>query len=205
MKFKVAFSLIFVMVLLSVFLVGGVVGSRQGNLSGNLLRLHIVGNTDSSSDQELKLLVRDSILTEYKHIFARAQTALDAISYAQSSAVDMQKTAENTLRKHGCFAPVSVRVEETHFPTKNYGSVSLPAGKYAAVNVRIGKAAGENWWCVLYPPLCLTQGTVNADQESLRILKKALSPEEFALLTRPDKVTFRMKFKIMELFGKIFS
>lgn len=202
---KVVFSLFFISILLSVFLLSGYIGSRQGNLSANVLRLHILGNTNNSSDQELKLLVRDSILTEYNHIFAQAKNTGDAIRRAQSALTNIQKTAEETLRKHGCSAPVSAQVEETFFPTKHYGSVSLPAGNYAALNIRIGKAAGENWWCVLYPPLCLTEGTVTADQESLRILKENLSHQDFALLTQPDKVTFRVKFKLLELFGNIFS
>lgn len=202
---KIVFSLILTLLFFAVLLLGSYGGHCHGKLSSKVLRLHIIGNTDTARDQELKLLVRDSILKDYRHLFTRAEDSGDAIHLAQSSAVQMQATAEETLKRHGCLAPVSVRVEETIFPTKHYGSVSLPAGKYAAVNICIGKASGENWWCVLYPPLCLTEGTVTADQESLKILKKNLTPAEYAILTQPDKVTIRMKFRILEILGKIFS
>ncbi len=202
---KTLFSLLLVSIFLSVLVLSSISGYRQGTLSGNVLRLHILGSTDSDSDQKLKLLVRDSILREYRDLFAQAENAEDAAIRATSVISSIEETAKQTLSLQGCTAPVSVRVEETSFPTKNYGAVSLPAGKYTAVNVRIGKAAGKNWWCVLYPPLCLTEGSVGADAETIALLKETLPPEEYALLTQPDKITFRMKFKILELFGKIFS
>ncbi len=202
---KVCFPLLLICVFLSVLVVSSMSGYRQGTLAGNLLRLHIVGNTDSDSDQKLKLLVRDRILREYRDLFAKADNAEDAAARAEAVTSSMEEAARQTLKRHGCTAPVTVQVEETSFPTKTYGSVSLPAGKYTAVNVRIGKAAGRNWWCVLYPPLCLTEGSVRADEETIALLKETLPPEEYALLTQPDKVTFRMKFKILELLGKIFS
>lgn len=205
MRKKVFFSFALITLFFFILFLGVYGGYSHGKLSSKVLRLHIIGNTDTHTDQELKILVRDSILKEYNHLFSHADNSNEAIARAQSSSAKMKATAERTLKKHGCYAPVSVRVEETVFPTKRYGSLSLPAGKYAAVNIRIGKAAGKNWWCVLYPPLCLTEGTVEADQESLKILKQNLSPEDFALLTQPDKISFRMKFKLLELLGDFFS
>ncbi len=200
------FSLLLpILLLLSIFCLGSVAKRDQKAISKQVLRLHIVGNTNSEVDQNLKLLVRDSILTKHKTVFAEADNRSDAILCAKQSIPQIKNTAEQTLQKHGCFAPVTVQVEETTFPTKHYGSVSLPAGRYTAVNVRIGNADGENWWCVLYPPLCLTEGTLNADEQTLQLLQSSLSPAEYSLITQPKKITFRMKFRILELLEKFFS
>ncbi len=202
---KFLFSLLILIILLGTLLVSGTAGYHQGALSDNILRLHILGNTNSDADQKLKLMVRDRILMEYRDVFAHATNQKDAILRTEKALPKMQKTAENVLRQQGCSQPVSVQMKETSFPTKQYGSVTLPAGKYTAVNICIGKAAGNNWWCVLYPPLCLTEGTVHAEEETLAILKRELSPSDYALLTQSDNISFRMKFKILELLGKIFS
>ncbi len=202
---KIFFSTLLCGIFLGSLLLGGYAGQEQGALSGGVLRLHIVGSTNTEADQTLKLLVRDSILNEHGHLFAHAQNAHDAAIRAQLATAAMADTAEKILRKNGCPAPVSAKVEQTSFPTKSYGKVRLPAGSYTAVNIRIGSATGKNWWCVLYPPLCLTEGSVKADEKTLAILRKELSPSEYALVTQPEKISFHLKFRLLELFGKIFS
>ena len=97
---------------------------------------------------------------------------------------------------------VKLQVGDCRFPTKDYGGVRLPAGCYTAVNIKIGAAAGRNWWCVMYPPLCLTGGSVKADEETLSLLQKELTAEEYALITETEEVNVKMKFKLAEMLGK---
>ena len=202
---KILIPVLLTGLILGILLLGGHAREEQKSIAGNVLRLHIIGNTNTDTDQTLKLLVRDSIIKKHQNLFADAINAQDATIRASLAVSAMADTAEKTLRKHGCLAPVTVRVEKTAFPTKKYGNVHLPAGTYTAVNVRIGNASGKNWWCVLYPPLCLTEGALKADEQTLHLLQKELSAEEYALVTQPDKITFRMKFRILELLGELFS
>lgn len=202
---KFLFSALLTGLFLGVLFLGGYAVKEQASIAGSVLRLHIIGNTNTDIDQALKLLVRDSILKEHRNLFANATSAQDAAIKASLAAFSIADTAEKTLQQHGCLAPVTVRVEETSFPTKEYGNVRLPAGTYTAVNVRLGSSTGKNWWCVLYPPLCLTEGSLKADDETLAMLQKELSPNEYAMITQPEKITFRMKFRILELLGEIFG
>ena len=171
----------------------------RAEISQGVLRLHILANSDTDMDQQLKLQVRDRILQDYGSLFRDCQNAESAAKRARTTAVRISKTAERELRRRGSLYPVTVQVEKAAFPTKCYGGVRLPAGSYLAVNVRIGAAAGHNWWCVLYPPLCLTDGTVKADADTLAVLRRELSAEEYALITQTETINVKMKFRILEI------
>ncbi len=190
-------------------LVGVVIGSwavdTQREIAGGVLRLHILAHSDDAIDQELKMKVRDRILKECGYLFRDAQNALDAGERATRACDKIKRVAEKELRCQGVLYPVTVAVEETGFPTKDYGGIRLPAGRYQALNVRIGSATGQNWWCVLYPPLCLTGGAVKAEAETLDLLRNALSAEEYALVTQTEEMHIRTKFYLIEHLGKYFS
>ncbi len=190
-------------------LVGVIIGSwavhTQREIAGGVLRLHILANSDDAMDQELKLNVRDRILTECGHLFRDAKNVQDAGERATNACKKIKTVAEKELRRQGVLYPVTVAVEETTFPTKDYGGVHLPAGRYQALTIRIGSATGQNWWCVLYPPLCLTGGAVKADAETLDLLRQELSAEEYALVTQTEEIHIRTKFYILEHLGKYFS
>ena len=119
------------------------------------LRLHILANSDSEADQALKLAVRDAILAEAGGLFAAGQTKQEALNAARQSLPLLRAIAEETLRAHGCTDTVSVRLEELYFDTREYEDFTLPAGRYDAVRIEIGAHEGKNWFCVLFPPLCL--------------------------------------------------
>lgn len=176
----------------------------QRDVAGHVLRLHILANSDEDADQLLKQKVRDRILKEYAPVFDACEGAADAADAAAALSFRIARTAQQELRRNGALYPVSVKVEAADFPTKRYGAVRLPAGRYTALNVRIGSAKGHNWWCVLYPPLCLTDGTVEADEETLNTLKKELSAEEYALLTNTEDIRVTVKFRILEILGRYF-
>jgi stage II sporulation protein R len=198
---------IFVLFILAVL--GGVffcanTEEMQKSVAENVLRLHVVANSDSDYDQKVKLQVRNRILKDCGYLFQDCQTSRQSAQVARQQAIKIRKAAEEELRKNGVLQPVSVRVEDWRFPTKEYGAVRLPAGEYTALNVRIGTAQGRNWWCVLYPPLCLTGDAVKADEETLEQLRQTLTAEEYAWVTSADEIQVNVKFKLLELLEQWF-
>lgn len=171
------------------------------DLSGGLLRLHILANSDSEADQALKLAVRDRIIAETSELFKNAENADDAAKIAEENAELIKNIATSEISEHGYNYPVSVSLENTHFPTKEYGSITLPNGEYRALRVLIGSASGKNWWCVMYPPLCFTNGVAEISDASCEKLKDAVSEDEYALITS-DEPQVKIKFKIVEIFSK---
>ena len=124
-------------------------------IRSDTLRLHIIANSDEEADQTLKLKVRDRILSETGELFAEVSGKSEAKALAQYSADDIQSVAEKVIAEEGFSYPVSVEVTKTWFETRSYDGFTLPAGDYDAVRVIIGEGEGHNWWCVLYPQLCV--------------------------------------------------
>lgn len=122
----------------------------------NLLRLHVIAHSNTPRDQDLKLVVRDAILAEAKGLFADVQDKAEAQNLVEKSKRKIQEIAQDTIYAAGFSYPVQVQVGYYPFPERTYGAISLPEGYYDAVRVEIGEARGENWWCVLFPPLCLS-------------------------------------------------
>lgn len=117
------------------------------------LRLHIRAESDSVADQSAKLHVRDAVLA-YLDAACPAETKADALTWAAQHLFELQLTARHALAKLGIRTPVRVQLVNMYFPTRRYGSGTLPAGRYDAVRIELGTGAGRNWWCVLYPGLC---------------------------------------------------
>ena len=201
---KIVFVLAIILLLASVVL-GSWAIHTQREIAGGVLRLHILANSDCAIDQNLKISVRDKILEECGYLFQDITNAEKATKRAENACGRIKKVAERELRRKGFLYPVTVGVEETRFPTKDYGGVRLPAGRYRALNVRIGSATGQNWWCVLYPPLCLMEGSVKTDDKTLDLLRKELSAEEYALVTQTEELHIRTKFYFLETIGKYLS
>ncbi len=197
---------LFILLILTFSLLITYAKSTVQNISNSVLRLHIVANSNSSTDQELKIAVRDKVLSETSHIFQNTHSADEAKALAKKHSALIQKTAEDEINRLGFDYPVNVSVTECAFPTKVYGDISLPCGKYNAVKIEIGKAKGENWWCVMYPPLCFTEGTISVPDETKAKLRDTLSKEEFSLVTNTQSgaIPFEMRFKIIEIFQKYF-
>ncbi len=126
-----------------------------GEVRADTLRLHILANSDSEADQALKLAVRDAILAQAGELFDGGSTKREAMDTAERSLPALRRIALETLRAHGCMDDVAVRLENMYFDTREYDSFTLPAGRYDAVRVEIGAHAGKNWFCVLFPPLCV--------------------------------------------------
>lgn len=177
--------------------------STGSNIANAVVRLHVIANSNSDFDQSLKLKVRDRLLAEASDILGTSSSATDALSIANSNSGLIQEIAETEIHRLGFDYPVNVSVGEYPFPTKVYGDIALPSGKYNAVKVEIGEAAGENWWCVMYPPLCFTDGVV-ATESTKKQLKDNLSSADYTLITQTDSVPVEVRFRIVEIFQNLF-
>ncbi len=173
------------------------------HLSDSVFRLHIIANSDSIEDQNLKYKVRDAEIAYLSSISKDNNSKEEVISIVKENLDKFQEIAEKVVKENGYSYKVSVKVNEFYFPTKNYGDISLPAGTYDALRIELGSATGQNWWCVMFPPLCfvdVSSGIV--PEESKEVLESNLSEEEFAIISKEnEEVTF--KFKLLEFFNNI--
>ena len=169
------------------------------DISDNVFRLHVIANSDSKEDQNLKYIVRDNVLDYVAQISTTASSKEDIINILQNHLTEIEAIALDTIRKNGFDYSVCVEIGNFAFPTKKYGDISLPAGFYDALRVEIGSASGQNWWCVMFPPLCfvdVTSGIV--PEESKELLQSNLSEEEYNLISE-ESTDVKVKFKIVEV------
>ena len=172
------------------------------NLTENVFRLHILANSDSNEDQELKLQVRDEIIKYIKTLTSDCKTKNEVISIVSSNLDKLVQIAKKTITQNGYNYDVTVELGNFYFPTKYYGNVSMPAGNYDAIRIKIGKAEGKNWWCSLFPSLCITDVSNGIiDKNAEKTLKSNLNSEEYTLITSNNQ-DVKFKFKLIELFNK---
>ncbi len=168
-------------------------GRQLDKLRGSVLRLHILAESDSEHDQNLKLKVRDGLLES--GIFETAETLEEAEAIAAESLDEIEEKAEDILRKNGCNLPVSAELADVVFDERVYGDITMPAGEYRALRVKIGSAQGKNWWCVMYPPLCLpaacTVGEKSDEVEKSDEAEEYFTDEEKDILHHPKKYEIR--------------
>lgn len=161
-----------------------------------VLRLHILANSDSKIDQEVKLKVRDAVLKEGKDIFEGRTTAKDAETVLKKETKRLEAVADAVLLENGFSYTSKVEVGKSFFNTRSYeDTVTLPAGEYTAVRILLGEAKGHNWWCVMFPPLCLPAAKGDVKMEDV------LNEKEENLVESNPK--YEMRFKIVEIFEKI--
>lgn len=201
---KIKYFLILLLLLLAFTFVSihSYASTISQDLSNNFFRLHIIANSNSDEDQELKLKVRDNIINYMNTLTYSGLSKQEAISLTSENLEVFQEIAKNTIKSNGFDYPVSIEIGNFYFPTKFYGNISLPSGYYDALKIQIGKAEGQNWWCSLFPPLCfvdISSGII--DEQSEEDLKNNLSEEEFEIITN-DSETIRLKFKIVEVFSQ---
>ena len=157
--------------------------------------MHILANSDSEYDQQIKLAVRDRLLSECGELFAETESIDIAIAQAKENLPALQAVAEATLADYGCDYAVTVEVAPSDFSTRHYGDVTLPAGKYEAVRVLIGDAKGQNWWCVCFPNMCIPAASQTDE------ISGALSESETKIVTQSGD--YEIRFKIVEWYEKI--
>lgn len=176
--------------------------STSSDIESSVFRLHVIANSDSDEDQNLKYLVRDSLLNYMNSLTSNCKNKQEVIAIANEHISDFKNIASKTIKDNGYNYDVNVEVGNFEFPTKTYGDVSFPAGYYDALKVEIGEAKGRNWWCVMFPPLCfidISSGTLS--DESKEYLKNNLSEEDYALISDSSSNDIQFKFKLLEFFG----
>jgi stage II sporulation protein R len=201
-KFKQAFIIIVLLTIYSFLCAYSYVQAVSQDLSNSVFRLHVIANSDSDEDQNLKYIVRDNLLEYMNNLCSNCTTKEQAITLANEHKEDFKRIALNTIYDQGFNYDVNINIGQFDFPTKTYGDISLPAGYYDALRVEIGEAKGQNWWCVMFPPLCfvdISSGIV--DESSKALLESELSQEDYALISDNSSTSITFKFKLLEFFA----
>jgi len=176
---------------------------QREDLSRKLIRFHVIANSDSEEDQELKLKVRDAILVDLTPKFEKVKDVKDSERIIKQSIEEIKKVAEEVIRREGKNYDVKVAYGTFDFPTRYYGALTLPAGNYNALKVVIGNGEGKNWWCVIFPPLCFVDVTHGfTDTQTAEEVAKYLSQDEMKLI---EKEKPKVKFKIVEIIEEYYN
>ncbi len=170
--------------------------AKCNDIENSVLRLHVLANSDSKEDQDLKLKVRDAILSSGYDVFAGAESVEEAEKKIVEGGDELLRIAQQVVYDEGFDYPVTMEVTDDNFPTKTYGDVTLPAGTYRAVRIVIGNGEGHNWWCVMFPALCLP----GAEDVSIDTV---LTDKEIELVESDPDVDVRFKIaEVISFLGK---
>lgn len=190
------FSLIFISALALGLLSCAYLQTQQRQLAGKLIRLHVVANSDSPSDQTLKLQVRDAVLAAAEPVLRAADDPEQALAGQLGT---LEKAAARTLREAGSADTVTVTMQNERFPTRDYETFSLPAGVYRTLRVTIGAGEGHNWWCVVFPTICTA---ASMDELETAAVSGGFSEADVRLITGADSGCV-LKFKTLEWLEKL--
>ncbi len=169
----------------------------------NVIRLHVIANSDSEEDQRLKLAVRDAILDLCAPELSECRSREEAQATVSRLSENIEEVARQTLLAQGCEDSVTVHIGEERYPEKQYESLCFPSGTYLSLRVCIGEAAGQNWWCVLFPPICMSAATATKEQAEDAFVAVGFTPEQYRIITETDQVTYKIKFKFLEFFDQL--
>ena len=169
----------------------------ESELYDNVLRLHVIANSDSEEDQALKLKVRDAILAESEVLLEDCQTRDEAIAAVREHLPELEAAARQTMLANDCHDSVHAELGEEVYPTRNYESFCFPSGNYLSLRIVIGEGEGQNWWCVLYPPMCLSAASAKDAQEDAYI-SVGFTGEQYRVITETDTPRYRARFRILE-------
>ena len=167
----------------------------------NVVRLHVLANSDTEEDQALKIKVRDAVLSNTKDMLSNCDSKEEAQTVIENSLSRIEEIARQTVCDNGYDYPVNVSLSYEVYPTRNYESYCFPSGEYLSLKISIGNAVGQNWWCVLFPPMCLSAAKENADAS----IQAGLTGEQYNIITETQKPKYKIRFKILEAFGSVFK
>lgn len=173
----------------------------QSSIANKVIRLHVIANSNSNYDQYIKLKVRDSVVEFLSPLLNNCKDINESRVVIAQNIEQIENIANKTLKLYGNNL-AKVQLTNSNFPTKTYGDYSFPAGNYESLKIIIGDGIGENWWCVMFPPLCFTDSSIDFSEESVETLKANLSEEELELITKSNKPSIQIKFKFLEWLNK---
>ena len=171
-------------------------GERE--IYDTVVRLHVLANSDTEADQALKLIVRDTVLAAASPYLEGCTTQAEAIAALTTHLAELETAAAATITAEGYAYPVTVLLGEEDYPTRTYESCAFPAGTYVSLRVCIGEAEGQNWWCCLFPPLCLSAATAKADNEDA-FIQVGLTKDQYGIITETGKTKYKVRFKLLEV------
>ena len=165
------------------------------------LRFHVLANSDTEEDQKMKLAVKDAVILRISEGMNQCKSKEEAENYILENKTKIEDTARAVVAEYGAEYTVDLTLTKEHYPRRTYGEVTLPAGEYSSVRILIGEAEGQNWWCVLFPQVC----TDTATPAEERLSQAGFTSAQIRLLTDQEKPTYKLKFKIVEIFSKFIS
>lgn len=163
----------------------------------SVVRLHVLANSDSEEDQALKLKVRDGILAYVSPLVIDAKSREEAMRIISEHVGEIESIAQSIVKNEGYEYGVDATLTLEEYPTRNYESMSFPSGEYVSLRILIGKAEGKNWWCVLFPPLCLSAASEKSANEEA-FIAVGLTSDQYKIITESDNVKYQLRFKILE-------
>lgn len=204
--------LVFMLSIIVIFFIGfnclnliyGSTSSEQKNISNKIIRFHVLANSDSIEDQSLKLKVKDEIIKHMMPKLDKSNSIDESRKILKENDKEIKKIAENIINKNGYKYSVNTYLGQEQFPIKTYGNITLPQGQYEAYKIVIGNGQGQNWWCVMFPPLCfvdVTKGEVST-KETEQKMKKVLKEEELKSINN-SRNSYEIKFKVVEEINKL--
>lgn len=194
-------------VLIAVLLLGMMPVHGESEIYNSVVRLHVLANSDSTEDQELKFKVRDYVLMETSKIVEGAVTREEAEVALRENLDRIEAVAELVVESAGYDYPVTVELGLEEYPTRDYESICFPSGTYTSLRVCIGEAEGQNWWCVLFPNICLAAATKGDSKQAAEdaFISAGLTPEQYKIITETEDVKYTVRFKFLEVFEKLFG
>ena len=185
-------------IFIAVMVIGLLPVHGEWRIYDEVIRLHVRANSDSDEDQSLKLKVRDCVISEVEGLIggiSDREAALDILSKEESLA-SIKDAAQRVIDAEGYDYAAGVTLGEESYPRKNYGSLCFPSGSYTSLRVQIGEAEGKNWWCVLFPQLCLSVATERNEEAFVEV---GFTPEQYRIVTDTDEPEYEVRFKILEI------
>lgn len=202
-------SLIAIISVMTISISGEVkkISTASEDYKDKLIRFHVIANSDSDEDQNLKLKVRDAIIDYLQPKLLESESIEESESIIKKEYSELEKISKNIILENGYNYDIQVGIDYSEFPTKQYSNVILPAGEYKALRIIIGEGKGKNWWCVMFPPLCFVdeqKGIIDKDTDDK--LREILTEEEYELISQKTSKQMnrvQIKFKIVEIIQNI--
>lgn len=176
----------------------------EEEIYNSVVRLHVLANSDTEADQSLKLKVRDEVLSLTSPILQDCSTREEAQAELDKIIPDIKARAEKLIAAEGYDYSVDVLLGEEYYPTKEYESCTFPEGEYASLRVIIGEGEGQNWWCCLFPPLCLSAATDKQQNEDA-FISVGLTDDQYKVITQTDTPKYKVRFKVLEVIQRAFK
>lgn len=174
----------------------------EADVYESVLRLHVLANSDTPEDQELKLKVRDTILEASEELLGDCETKEEAMKKAEANIPILTKKAQDRINAEGYDYSVRIELCKEDYPTRTYESLCFPSGNYTSLKVMIGEAEGQNWWCVLFPPLCLSAATEENQSEDA-FIAVGLTDDQYKIITETEETEYEVRFKLLEVLEEL--